>query len=72
MVKSQRIKKSLQPGLLAAINAVGTRYRLAKLLEIEPSSVLRWHRVPSERIIEVERVTGVSREILRPDLYRKS
>jgi len=58
-------------GLRLAIEAVGTKYRLAKLLGIWPSSVLRWHHIPSERIIEVERVTGIDRAKLRPDLYAR-
>jgi DNA-binding transcriptional regulator YdaS (Cro superfamily) len=62
----------MDAGLKAAINAAGTRYRLAKNLKIEPSSVLRWTRIPAERVVAVERVTGVPREQLRPDLYRRS
>ena len=64
--------KSMDPGLLAAIKAVGTRYRLAVLLGIHPSSVLKWHRVPIGRVLQVEEVTGVPREKLRPELYRRS
>jgi DNA-binding transcriptional regulator YdaS (Cro superfamily) len=63
--------KKVEMGLEAAIAAAGTRYRLAMLLKLAPSSVLRWSRVPPHRIVEVERVTGVPRETLRPDLYRK-
>ena len=38
---------------------------------VNKSTVLRWEeeRVPAERVIEVERVTGVPRSELRPDLY---
>jgi len=57
-------------GLRLAIEAVGTRYQLAKRLGLMPSSVHVWQRVPLNRILEVERVTGVPREKLRPELYR--
>ena len=56
-------------GLKAAIEAVGTRYRLAINLGLRPSSVLKWRRIPAGRVVEVERATGVDREVLRPDLY---
>jgi DNA-binding transcriptional regulator YdaS (Cro superfamily) len=59
-----------EEGLRLAIKAAGTRYRLAMLLGIRPSSVLKWWRVPSERILQVEAVTKIPREALRPDLYR--
>jgi DNA-binding transcriptional regulator YdaS (Cro superfamily) len=59
-----------EEGLRLAIEAAGTRYRLAMLLGIRPASVLKWWRVPSDRIVQVEAVTGIPREKLRPDLYR--
>ena len=65
------MRKKLEPGLRAAIDAVGTRYRLAKLVGVTPTAVLAWTRVPNDRIIDVERVTGVDREELRPDLFKR-
>lgn len=29
-----------------------------------------WKKVPAEQVVEVERITGLPREELRPDLYR--
>jgi DNA-binding transcriptional regulator YdaS (Cro superfamily) len=44
---------------------------LARLLGVNKSTVSRWslRRVPAERVLDVERVSGVSRHALRPDLY---
>jgi DNA-binding transcriptional regulator YdaS (Cro superfamily) len=42
------------------------------MLGISGPSVAQWRRrgvVPAERAIQVEAVTGLSRRILRPDLY---
>ena len=38
---------------------------------VNKSTVLRWEeeRVPAERVLDVERETGVPRHELRPDLY---
>ncbi|HEY5130552.1 MAG TPA: molecular chaperone TorD family protein, partial [Bradyrhizobium sp.] len=36
---------------------------------ISQPSVSNWNRVPAERVVSVEAVTGVDRAILRPDLY---
>lgn len=50
--------------------AAGGPVELArKLGGISSQAVSQWRRVPAERVIEVERVSGISREELRPDLY---
>lgn len=47
---------------------------LAERLKVNRSTVLRWEegRVPAERVLEIERATGVSRQSLRPDIYPPS
>ncbi|WP_354218737.1 YdaS family helix-turn-helix protein [Bradyrhizobium sp. JR7.2] len=37
--------------------------------EITPQAVSQWKQVPAERVLDVEKATGVSRHRLRPDLY---
>ena len=56
-------------GLEEAINAAGGVGALARALGIAPPSVCTWSRVPPERVIAVESLTGVARWKLRPDLY---
>jgi hypothetical protein len=59
-------------GLAAAVDAAGTMADLARRLGISRAAVAQWRKVPAERLVEVERVTGVSRVILRPDLFGPS
>jgi hypothetical protein len=61
----------LAEGLRLAVAAVGSRYRLAKQIGITPNAVERWKAVPIARLLDVERVTGIDRTLLRPDLYRR-
>lgn len=49
--------------------AVGGFGRLAGSLRITRQALYQWERVPSARVLEIERVSGVSRHDLRPDLY---
>jgi hypothetical protein len=50
--------------------AIGGNTALAQALGgLTPQAVSQWRRVPAERTLDVERVTGVSRHELRPDLY---
>ena len=60
------------PGLAEAIRAVGGVSELARQIGISQPSVSNWNRVPAERVVAVEALTGVSRAMLRPDLYRKA
>ncbi|MDD2862579.1 MAG: YdaS family helix-turn-helix protein [Acidiphilium sp.] len=48
---------------------VGGRTKLAALLGLHRASVFVWKRVPAERVLDVERATGISRHDLRADLY---
>jgi TorA maturation chaperone TorD len=56
-------------GLDEAIRAAGGVGALARKVGISQPSVSNWARVPAERVLSVEAATGVSRAILRPDLY---
>jgi TorA maturation chaperone TorD len=56
-------------GLDEAIRAAGGVGALARKIGISQPSVSNWSRIPAERVLSVEAVTGVSRAVLRPDLY---
>lgn len=45
--------------------------QLAAALKVDKSLVTRWSqgKVPVERLAEVERVTGIPREDLRPEVF---
>lgn len=48
-----------------------TLEQLGDMFGVNKSTVLRWEggQVPAERVLEVERATGIPRHELRPDLY---
>jgi DNA-binding transcriptional regulator YdaS (Cro superfamily) len=72
MVAMSKIKAEDQdPGLVAAIEAAGGLRALARALGMAYQPIQEWRRVPAHRIIKIEAVTGIPREKLRPDLYRK-
>lgn len=52
-----------------AIGAAGSGEKLADALGITRQAIYQWDKVPAERVLDVERLTGVSRHDLRPDLY---
>ena len=52
-----------------AIAVAGGLSRLAEHLGITRSAVSQWPQIPAERVHDVERITGIPRSELRPDLY---
>ncbi len=56
-------------GLQEAIRAVGGVTELARRIGISQPSVSNWSKVPAERVLQVENVSGIARTILRPDLF---
>lgn len=58
------------PVVLAA-KAVGSYKRLAELMGMTPQGIqkMKQTRVIDVRVLQMERVSGVSRHVIRPDLY---
>lgn len=56
------------PVKLAAEKAGGI-VKLSLALGLSRGAASQWRRIPAERVIDIERITGIPREILRPDLY---
>jgi TorA maturation chaperone TorD len=57
------------PGLEQAIRAVGGVGALARMIGISQPSVSNWSRIPADRVLIVESISGIERAVLRPDLY---
>lgn len=49
----------------------GGRTKLAEALSISRSAVYQWDICPIKRALEIEGLTGVPRERLRPDIYAR-
>ncbi len=47
----------------------GLRLRLSRELGITHGAISQWRRVPVERVLDIERITGLPRHVLRPDIY---
>jgi DNA-binding transcriptional regulator YdaS (Cro superfamily) len=58
------------PGLRLALKAV-SHAELARQLKITPQAIYQWIDIPPNQVLDVERITKIDREKLRPDLYRR-
>lgn len=40
-----------------------------KGIEITSQAISQWKKAPPDRVLVIEQITGVSRHLLRPDIY---
>jgi DNA-binding transcriptional regulator YdaS (Cro superfamily) len=52
-----------------AVDRAGGVVALAGQLGVTKGAVSQWERVPARHVLEVERLSGVSRHHLRPDVF---
>ena len=54
-----------------AIKKAGGRGAVAKALGVTPEAVRQWitRKIPAERAVDLEKISGVHRSALRPDLW---
>jgi len=64
------MSKNSRPSVLVyAAEKVGGMAQLAAELGIARQAIYQWTRVPVARVVEIERITGVPRSELRPDIF---
>jgi DNA-binding transcriptional regulator YdaS (Cro superfamily) len=51
------------------VDAAGGPTALARALGIKMESTYSWRRIPATRVIDIEKITGIHRSELRPDIY---
>lgn len=64
-------KKKMNRGVAKAIKVFGSQHSLAARLKVAQPSVhlWLWGNCPAERAVELEKVSGVSRHEIRPDIF---
>ena len=65
-------QEALEAAIMATDNGRGNANKLAKLLGISAEAIYQWVRrgyCSDKRVLDLERLSGVSRYLLRPDRY---
>lgn len=68
--KRKRDKIKTSPGLKEIRERKGLQSALARELGVTRQAISDWPVVPIDRLKDVEKFTGISREKLRPDIFR--
>jgi DNA-binding transcriptional regulator YdaS (Cro superfamily) len=58
-----------EDALQEAIREAGGRSALARELQVSKQAAQEWKTAPVRHVLEIERLTGVERSALRPDVY---
>lgn len=61
--------KAVNAALDKAAASVGGYPQLAVRMGIKRQALYQWKKIPPERVLEIEDITGVPRHELRPDLW---
>lgn len=65
------LKRESAAAFARVVSSVGTYTALAKKLGVTPGAVTQWQYVPIRHVATVEAITGIPREQLRPDFFKK-
>lgn len=65
-MKRRKVRKARLERLF---KATATMTNLAVKLGITPQTVSGWSDIPPEHCLAIEKITGISRHELRPDIY---
>jgi DNA-binding transcriptional regulator YdaS (Cro superfamily) len=58
-------------GLRMAADKIGGYGLLADKLKITHQAISGWVKIPLARVVDIERITGIPKEDLRPDVFKR-
>lgn len=58
-----------EDALELAIRSAGGAAVVAREFGISSQAISQWKRVPANRVISLETLSGISRHVLRPDIF---
>jgi DNA-binding transcriptional regulator YdaS (Cro superfamily) len=62
-------KSAMDRAVDEAVRKEGSRAKVAKRLGISRQAMEQWERVPPRHVLALEAMSGVSRYVIRPDIY---
>lgn len=67
----QEHRQVANPGILKAAKFYRNREQFAEALGVTAACLTKWiwKRCPAERAVEIEKLTGISRKEIRPDIF---
>jgi len=70
MSKTRKAAEAEARAVMKSLRAQqGMLSRIAREIGVYAQAVHQWQMVPLDRVVDVERITGIAREKLRPDYH---
>jgi DNA-binding transcriptional regulator YdaS (Cro superfamily) len=63
------VTSDIDPSITLAIEIKGGMRALGRAIGTTHQNIRGWKRVPPTRVIAIEEITGIPREVIRPDIY---
>jgi DNA-binding transcriptional regulator YdaS (Cro superfamily) len=70
----KKLKVNKVNAVLEAVKICGSQSELARRCGVNQTTIFRWisaRLVPAKKVLLVEKITGVSRYLLNPEIYQK-
>jgi len=64
-----KVNSEMSPVTLLAVEKAGGLSQLARDLGISRQAVFQWKLIPWQHVLNIEKLTGLPRTLLRPDIY---
>jgi hypothetical protein len=68
-MKQQSSEQRRDPVLLQVRTIRGTAARIARAVGISRTAVWNWRHVPADHVLDIEKLLGIPRHLIRPDIY---
>jgi DNA-binding transcriptional regulator YdaS (Cro superfamily) len=70
---NRKDSKPRNVGVQLAVDKAGGTYALAERCAVSQPTVMKWvfTSCPPARAVQIEQETGVPREVIRPDIFKK-
>jgi DNA-binding transcriptional regulator YdaS (Cro superfamily) len=71
-INAEFIGSSMEQIVKQVIDKAGGPSAMARSLNISTQAIWKWKAIPIKRLAEIEKLTGIPRAHLRPDIFGKT
>jgi DNA-binding transcriptional regulator YdaS (Cro superfamily) len=66
-----RVVRKRNPIIFKAARKLGGIVAMSQALGLSRGAASQWQEIPVDHVAKLEKLTGIPREVLRPDIFRR-